>query len=98
MMKKCAFTGQRPKSFPWKYDETARDCISQKKVFAAQIAALVEQGITDFCRAWLLAWTSGAPRLSLASKRNPEVLHASCIARARSANDPPRHKNFTISF
>lgn len=23
----CAFTGQRPKSFPWQYDETAHDCI-----------------------------------------------------------------------
>lgn len=30
-MKTCAFTGHRPNSFPWKYDETARDCVLLKK-------------------------------------------------------------------
>ena len=23
----CAFTGHRPKSFPWKYDERDPDCV-----------------------------------------------------------------------
>lgn len=44
----CAFTGHRPKSFPWKYDETARDCILLKEVLAAQITKLADQGVTDF--------------------------------------------------
>ena len=44
----CAFTGHRPKSFPWKYDETAYGCIQLKKTLAAQIGALVDSGVTDF--------------------------------------------------
>jgi len=38
----CAFTGHRPKSFPWKYDETDRNCILLKEVLATQIAALAD--------------------------------------------------------
>lgn len=44
----CAFTGHRPKSFPWKYDETARECILLKEALAAQIVALAERGVTDW--------------------------------------------------
>lgn len=44
----CAFTGHRPKSFPWKYDETASDCILLKEALAAQIAMLANDGITDW--------------------------------------------------
>ena len=47
-MKICAFTGHRPKSFPWGYDESASDCILLKEVLAAQISALAGQGVTDF--------------------------------------------------
>ena len=44
----CAFTGHRPKSFPWKYDETASDCVLLKEILAAQIAMLANGGITDW--------------------------------------------------
>lgn len=44
----CAFTGHRPKSFPWKYDESAPDCILLKEVLAEQIKALEDGGVTDF--------------------------------------------------
>ena len=44
----CAFTGHRPKSFPWRYDETARDCVLLKEALAVQIAALAERGVTGF--------------------------------------------------
>lgn len=47
-MKVCAFTGHRPKSFPWGYEESARDCLLLKEVLEAQITALAEQGVTDF--------------------------------------------------
>ena len=39
----CAFTGHRPKSFPWKYDETASDCVLLREVLAAQIRALMDR-------------------------------------------------------
>ena len=47
-MKICAFTGHRPKSFPWKHDETAPDCVALKKVLAEQITALADNGVTGF--------------------------------------------------
>ena len=44
----CAFTGHRPKSFPWGYDESAPSCVLLKEVLAAQISSLAERGVTDF--------------------------------------------------
>ena len=44
----CAFTGHRPKSFPWKYNESAPDCVLLKEVLAAQIKMLADRGVTDF--------------------------------------------------
>ena len=43
----CAFTGHRPRSFPWKYDETASGCILLKEVLTEQITALSDSGVTD---------------------------------------------------
>lgn len=51
----CAFTGHRPKSFPWKYNEAAPDCILLKEVLAEQIKALADRGVTD----WLSGMAQG---------------------------------------
>lgn len=47
-MKVCAFTGHRPKSFPWRYDERDPNCVLLKEVLAEQIKALTDRGVTDF--------------------------------------------------
>ena len=44
----CAFTGHRPKSFPWRYDESDPDCVLLKEVLSEQIKALADRGVTDF--------------------------------------------------
>ena len=44
----CAFTGHRPRKFPWKYDEADSRCVALKAVLAEQIAALVDAGFTQF--------------------------------------------------
>lgn len=44
----CAFTGHRPKSFPWKYNEDNLDCVLLKETLARQIATLAEAGVTDY--------------------------------------------------
>ncbi len=44
----CAFTGHRPRKFPWKYDEADSRCLALKAVLADQIAALVDAGFTQF--------------------------------------------------
>ena len=44
----CAITGHRPKSFPWKYNETDPGCVLLKEVLAGQISELVNKGVTDW--------------------------------------------------
>ena len=44
----CAFTGHRPKSFPWKYNEAAPDCVRLKEALAAHIKLLADSGVTHF--------------------------------------------------
>lgn len=43
----CAFTGHRPKSFPWKYNEAAPDCVRLKEVLAAHIKLPADSGVTN---------------------------------------------------
>lgn len=47
-MRSCAFTGHRPKSFPWKYDETAGACVLLKQTLAEEIKKLIDCGVTTF--------------------------------------------------
>ncbi len=44
----CAFTGHRPKSFPWEYDEVDQRCIALRMELSKQIKKLAERGVTDF--------------------------------------------------
>lgn len=46
--KYCAFTGHRPKSFPWKHNEADHNCILLKEALAAQIAALAVAGVEEY--------------------------------------------------
>lgn len=75
----CAFTGHRPKSFPWKYDETARDCVLLKEVLAEQIAALADRGVTG----WLSGMAQGtdvwAAEIVLDLKKKNPALRLHCI-------------------
>ena len=75
----CAFTGHRPKSFPWKYDEKARDCVQLKEVLAVQIKQLAEQGVTT----WLTGMAQGvdlwAAEIVLDLKKKNPALRLHCI-------------------
>ncbi len=44
----CAFTGHRPKSFPWKYDEVDPRCMALRVALSKQLKKLAERGVTDF--------------------------------------------------
>ena len=75
----CAFTGHRPKSFPWKYDENDQGCILLKEALAAQISALADQGVTNFLSGMALGVDLWSAQIVLdLQKRYPELkLH--CI-------------------
>ena len=47
--KTCAFTGHRPQSLPFGFDESDKRCASLKSVMRDQIVALIEnEGVTHF--------------------------------------------------
>ena len=47
--KTCAFTGHRPQSLPFGFDESDKRCTSLKSVMRGQIVALIEnEGVTHF--------------------------------------------------
>ena len=79
LKKCCAFTGHRPKSFPWKYDEAARDCILLKEVLAAQIAGLAEQGVTDFLSGMALGVDLWSAKIVLDLQKNCPAIRLHCI-------------------
>ena len=78
-MKTCAFTGHRPNSFPWKYDETARDCVLLKKVLAGQIDALVGEGVTEWLSGMALGTDLWGAEIVLSLKKKNPALRLHCI-------------------
>lgn len=75
----CAFTGHRPQSFPWKYDETAPECIRLKEALFTQITALAEQGITDFLSGMAQGVDLWSARAVLALRSKNPGLKLHCI-------------------
>lgn len=75
----CAFTGHRPRSFPWKGDETAPGCALLKKTLAEQIKLLADRGVTD----WLSGMAQGvdlwAAEIVLDLKEKNPALRLHCI-------------------
>ena len=77
-MKACAFTGHRPKSFPWGYDETAPACVALKEVLAEQITALADSGVTGFISGMALGVDLWAAQIVLDLRKKNPVLKLHC--------------------
>lgn len=96
----CAITGHRPKSFPWKYNETAPDCVLLKETLAAQIRLLADSGVTD----WLSGMALGVDLwcaqivLSLKEKIPPCVSTVSSPARDRRSSGRRQSRSSTTLF
>lgn len=78
-VKSCAFTGHRPKSFPWGYDETVRDCVLLKKALAEQIRILAEQGVTEWLSGMALGVDIWAAEVVLRLKKKYSEMNLCCI-------------------
>ena len=74
----CAFTGHRPGSLPWKYDETAPACIMLKEVLADQIRALVSEGVTGFISGMAQGVDLWAAQIVLDLKKENPLVKLSC--------------------
>ena len=75
----CAFTGHRPKKFPWGYDETDTRCVALKKALADQITKLVEAGYTDFFSGMAEGADTWAALIVLTLKNENPALRLHCI-------------------
>ncbi len=77
--KSCAFTGHRPKKFPWGYDETDARCIALKRALAGQIVKLADAGYTDFFSGMAEGADTWAALAVLALKKENPTLKLHCI-------------------
>lgn len=75
----CAFTGHRPKSFPWKYNEAAADCVLLKEVLVAQIKALADRGVTDFLSGMAQGADLWCANIVLGLRKKNPTLKLHCI-------------------
>lgn len=75
----CAITGHRPKSFPWKYDEAAPNCVLLKKVLATQISELVGRGVTDWFSGMALGTDLWSSEIILFLRKNNPALRLHCV-------------------
>ena len=78
-VRNCAFTGHRPKSFPWKYDEAAHDCVLLKEILTAQIIALSGRGTTEFLTGMALGTDLWCAQIVLGLKEKNPALRLHCI-------------------
>lgn len=65
----CAFTGHRPQKFPWGFNESDPACAALRDTLAAQIAALVDTGYTDFLSGMALGVDQWAAQAVLALRK-----------------------------
>jgi len=77
--KTCAFTGHRPSKLPWGYDETAKGCVRLRETLAAQIASLVDNGVTDFLSGMAQGIDQICAELILLQREKNSVLKLHCI-------------------
>ncbi len=75
----CAFTGHRPKKFPWGYDEADARCVTLKQTLAKQIAKLVDAGYTDFLSGMAEGTDTWAALAVLALRKEHPALKLHCV-------------------
>jgi len=83
----CAFTGHRPKKFPWGYDEADARCVALKKALAEQIAKLVDAGYTDFLSGMAEGTDIWASLAVLALKKENPALKLHCVLPCKGQAD-----------
>ena len=75
----CAFTGHRPKKFPWKYDEKDERCVALKAVLTEQIEKLAAAGVTDFYTGMALGVDTWAAMAVLALRERNRAVKLHCV-------------------
>ena len=85
-LKKCAFTGHRPQSLPFGFNETDERCITLKQTLRSEIIRLIEhEGVTHFISGMALGIDMYAAEivLGLKSRYKGIILKLQFLAKAR---------------
>jgi len=93
----CAFTGHRPKSFPWKNDESDPRCAALKAALAEQIQALAGRGVTDFLSGMAEGTDLWCAEIVLALRQERPALKLHCILPCKEQADqwsPPSQERY----
>ena len=80
----CAFSGHRPKSLPWKHDETSPDCLLLKEILAREIKELVARVVTQFYTGLAEGVDTWAAQIALDLRDNNPALNVHCILPCRT--------------
>ena len=83
----CAFTGHRPKKFPWGYDESDARCVALKNALAEQIKRLVEKGTTQFMSGMAEGTDTWAALSVLALRSKNKAIKLHCVLPCRDQAD-----------
>ena len=83
----CAFTGHRPRKFPWKYNETDSRCVALKTVLTEQIRMLADAGVTHFLSGMAEATDTWSALSVLALRETNPALKLHCILPCREQAD-----------
>lgn len=75
----CAFTGHRPRKFPWGYNEADARCVALKQALTGEIVKLVEAGYTDFLSGMAEGADTWAALAVLALKKENPALKLHCV-------------------
>ena len=75
----CAFTGHRLQKLPWRNDENAPGCVALKEALTSQVAALTEDGYTEFLSGMAPGVDMWAAQIVLALRVTNPSLHLHCI-------------------
>ncbi|WP_325214551.1 SLOG family protein [Oscillibacter sp.] len=75
----CAFTGHRPRKFPWGYNEADARCVALKETLAGEIAKLVDVGYMDFFSGMAEGADTWAALTVLALKKENPALQLHCV-------------------
>ena len=83
----CAFTGHRPKKFPWGYNEADTRCVTLKRAIDEEIAKLVDAGYTDFFSGMAEGADTWAALAVLALKKGNPALRLHCVLPCEGQTD-----------
>lgn len=78
-MKACAFTGHRPQSFPWGYNEADPACIKLKETINNTILKLIAMGYKNFFSGMALGVDTWAAEAVLNLRDTNPTLKLHCI-------------------